>query len=89
MSDGEILASSPDGCRHLHGAARVCRHEQLGPRGQHIVRLPVTELLGRFRLQQVVDARRAATDISFGDLSQLQPLGSRAAASWAATPARD
>ena len=58
---------------HLHQAARVGGDQQLGAGGQHVRGLAVAELGRRLRVEQVVDAGRAAAELRLGDLPQLQP----------------
>src|SRR3954466_12357237 len=71
VREGDLAAEAADRRGGLHQAARIGRDEQLRPGGHHVLRLAVPELLGRFGVEDVPDAGRAAADVLLRDLSQL------------------
>ena len=62
----------PEAIHQLQQAAGIGRKHGLGSRGQQIRHLAVSQLFRCLRLQQIVDARRPATERALGNLRHFE-----------------
>ena len=72
MGGTQLLATLSQDLLDLQGAARIRACEQICVRGEDVCDLPCTDLVGAFRLDQVVDPGTAAALIAVGYLHELK-----------------
>src|SRR5947207_2658432 len=72
MRGAQFPAALSQDLLDLQSAAWIRAGEQIGVRGEDVHDLPRTDLVGAFRLDQVVDSGAAAALIAVGNLHELK-----------------
>src|ERR1700693_154627 len=72
MRGAQLLATLSQDLLNLQGAAWIRAGEQIRVRGEDVHDLPCPDLVGAFRLDQVVDSSAAAALIAVGNLHELK-----------------
>src|SRR5437867_4057479 len=72
MRGAQLLAALSQDLLDLQRAARIRACQQIRVRGEDVQDLPCTDLVGAFRLDQVVDPGAAAALIAVGYLHELK-----------------
>ena len=71
MGGRQLPAALSQDLLNLQSAAGIGAGEKIGVRGENVHDLACTDLVGAFRLDQVVDSSAAAAPRGFGRFSQL------------------